>query len=162
MKKIYLNDTTNTKTTLKDKMMNEIMNRYGFGKPKTELHLDDLVFTAYEPVEITAIPCPFFTRLRNEIADKLRYGLFETEKKKEEKNKKLITAINRLKAYADYIKEEDADNEFYFLDKKIRFYDNFIQVGSEIIPFYDYKTFLKKYNRNTINFIINLSMYINL
>lgn len=163
MKKIYLNDTINTETTLKDKMMNEIMQRYGFRKPKTELHLGDLVFTSYEPVEVKAIPCPFFIRLRNEITDELRYGLFETKKKKEEKNRELAEAMARLQAYAKAIKEENEDNELYFMGKKIRFYDNFIQIGSEIISLYDYKPYFKKNtNKATINIIISLSANIDL
>ena len=162
MKKIYLNDTTDTKTTLKDKMMNEIMRRYGFGKPKTELHLGDLVFTSYEPVEVKAIPCPFFIQLRNEITDKLRYGLFENKKKKEEKNHELAEAMARLQAYAEAVKEEE-DKELYFMGKKIRFYDNFIQIGSEIISLYDYKPYFKKNsNKATINIIISLSANIDL
>ena len=162
MKKIYLNDTTDTKITLKNKMMNEIMNRYGFGKPKTELHLDNLVFTSYEPVEVTAIPCPFFIRLRNEITDKLRYGLFETKKKKEKKNKELIEAMQRLQAYAASLNKEEND-ELYFMGKKIRFYDNFIQIGSEIISLYDYMPYFKKNNhKSTINLIIHLSAEIDL
>lgn len=162
MKKIYLNDTTDTKTTLKDKMMNEIMRRYRFGKPKTELHLGDLVFTSYEPVEVKAIPCPFFIRLRNEITDKLRYGLFETKKKKEEKNHELAEAMTRLQAYAEAVREEE-DKELYFMGKKIRFYDNFIQIGSEIISLYDYKPYFKKNpNKATINIIISLSANIDL
>ena len=162
MKKIYLNDTTDTKTTLKDKMMNEIMRRYGFGKPKTELHLGDLVFTSYEPVEVKAIPCPFFIQLRNEITDKLRYGLFENKKKKEEKNHELAEAMARLQAYAEAVREEE-DKELYFMGKKIRFYDNFIQIGSEIISLYDYKPYFKKNsNKATINIIISLSANIDL
>lgn len=161
MKKIYLNDTTNTKTTLKDKMMNEIMRRYGFGQPKTELHLGDLVFTSYEPVEVKAIPCPFFIRLRNEITDKLRYGLFEKSKEeKAKKNLKLIAAMERLRKYAVELQEEEKDNdELFFMSKRIKFYDNFIQIGSEIISLYDYMPYFKKNKKNGINiqFIISLS-----
>ena len=163
MKKIYLNDTTNTKTTLKDKMMNEIMRRYGFGQPKTELHLGDLVFTSYEPVEVKAIPCPFFIQLRNEITDKLRYGLFETKKKKEEKNRELAEAMARLQAYAKTVRREEENDELYFMGTKIRFYDNFIQVGSEIISLYDYKPYFKKNpDKTIINIIISLSANIDL
>lgn len=49
------------------------------------------------------------------------------------------------------------------MGKKIRFYDNFIQIGSEIISLYDYKPYFKKNtNKATINIIISLSANIDL
>ena len=160
MKKIYLNDNN---TTIKDKITNTIANKYPmFGiKPKTELHLDDLVFTAYEPIDTKAIHIPFLTWFKNEITDKLRYGLFE--KSKEEKAKKnlaLMAAMERLRKYAAELKDNEEDeDELFFMGKRIKFYDNFIQVGSEIISLYDYMPYFKKNKKNgiTIQFMINLS-----
>lgn len=160
MKKIYLNDNN---TTIKDKITNAIANKYSmFGiKPKTELHLDDLVFTAYEPVNTKAIQIPFLTWFKNEITDKLRYGLFE--KSKEEKAKKnlaLMAAMERLRKYAAELKDNEEDeDELFFMGKRIKFYDNFIQVGSEIISLYDYMPYFKKNKKNgiTIQFMISLS-----
>ena len=160
MKKIYLNDNN---TTIKDKITNAIANKYSmFGiKPKTELHLDDLVFTAYEPIDTKAIHIPFLTWFKNEITDKLRYGLFE--KSKEEKAKKnlaLMAAMERLRKYAAELKDNEEDeDELFFMGKRIKFYDNFIQVGSEIISLYDYMPYFKKNKKNgiTIQFMISLS-----
>lgn len=159
MKKIYLNDNN---TTIKDKITNAIANKYPiFGiKPKTELHLDDLVFTAYEPADIKAIRIPFLNWFKNGITDKLRYGLFEkTKEEKAKKNLELVAAMERLRKYALELKEnEDKEDELFFMGKRIKFYDNFIQVGSEIISLYDYMPYFKnKKNDITIKLIINLS-----
>lgn len=159
MKKIYLNDNN---TSIKDKLVNAIASKYPmFGiKPKTELHLDDLVFTAYEPIDTKAIRIPFLTWFKNEITDKLRYGVFEKSKEeKAKKNLELIAAMERLRNYAIELKNnEDKEDELFFMGKRIKFYDNFVQVGSEIISLYDYMPYFKnKKNNVTIKFIISLS-----
>jgi len=160
MKKIYLNDNN---TTIKDKITNAIANKYPmFGiKPKTELHLDDLVFTAYEPVNTKAIQIPFLAWFKNEITDKLRYGLFaKSKEEKAKKNLALMAAMERLRKYAAELKDnEEDDDELFFMGKRIKFYDNFIQVGSEIISLYDYMPYFKKNKKNgiTIQFMISLS-----
>ena len=160
MKKIYLNDNN---TTIKDKITNAIANKYPMFdiKPKTELHLDDLVFTAYEPVNTKAIQIPFLTWFKNEITDKLRYGLFaKSKEEKAKKNLALMAAMERLRKYAAELKDNEEDeDELFFMGKRIKFYDNFIQVGSEIISLYDYIPYFKKNKKNgiTIQFMISLS-----
>ena len=160
MKKIYLNDNN---TTIKDKITNAIANKYPIFdiKPKTELHLDDLVFTAYEPVNTKAIQIPFLTWFKNEITDKLRYGLFaKSKEEKAKKNLALMAAMERLRKYAAELKDNEEDeDELFFMGKRIKFYDNFIQVGSEIISLYDYMPYFKKNKKNgiTIQFMISLS-----
>lgn len=157
MKTIKVNNTTNNYTTLKDKIRNAIANRYPFfnlRKPKTELHLEDLVFTSYEPVE--TIHIPIFKTIKNEITDKLRFGLFEKPKtRKNKKDPRLEEAMRRLREYADSLTDDD-DDTLYFMGKRIKFYDNFIQVGDEIISLYDYDTYFKEHSYN-ISFIITLS-----
>lgn len=150
----------NTTSSIKDKILEEIERRYGFNTPNLEipkygiLHFAPYVY--YKPTIDT---------------DNLRYGII---KPKYHLISTLDDAMNKLREYAKKVKlerilnselNEDKDYDFIYYGEPVKFYDNFIQIGSRIIPTVHYNKYFnsiteEEKHAKIINLIINISNYV--
>src|SRR5574344_12892 len=71
----------------------------------------------------------------------------------------LDLAMARLERYAKSIKdyEEDRGYDYTYMGLPVSIHQNFIQIGTNIIPLKNYRPILKTYSPEIINVIINIS-----
>jgi len=71
----------------------------------------------------------------------------------------LDLAMMRLAAYAKFVEENEEDRgyDYTYNGLPVRFYPNFVQIGTTIIPLKEYKPVLSTLDPTIINIIINIS-----
>ena len=158
-------DIFNTKKheTIEDKIVNELKNRYGFKAhtehmkmykpgPKTPTFADLFILYPFAPTQ---------WHTPNILDHNLDYAKRIVAQATKPKESALDAALRRLKEFADSLDEEEKSYDFMFMGKPVKFYDKFIQIGSNIIPTLDYKPYFsnltERKKENIINLIINIS-----
>ena len=158
------NNNNESKSSIKDKIVNELFRRYPLNGYSTNTkdyyskithlkatnlfnNLFDCPFKCINPFKLTA------------DTNKLRYGIpFYKYVRKEED----ITLDKALFNIKNYVKDNDKDYDFTVFGVPVKFYDNFVQVGHYIIPYDDYKDALyylvpKEKRQNVINVIYHVN-----
>lgn len=157
------NNNNNT-TSIKSKIANELFNRYGF-------ETRELIAKMHEPKVFETNKFPSIISLLSRIFNKhyvnspLLYAkaLAEDSKPKEVR---LEEAMQRLNAYANYIKNNKSDDYDYTIAGiPVKWYDKFVQVGSYIIPLNNYSSYFNgikdiKRKERIISTIITISQQI--
>lgn len=155
MIKIFTPSNNNTIVSdIKSKIAKELKNRYGF--ITTPLKEEEPIFAPNKFAFLNNIYNNLFSR--GKIASPLIYAKTLVEDSKSHEQRRLESAMDTLKYYANFIKgTENADYDYKINGIPVKWYDKFVQVGSYIIPFYEKPNYFEGIkNKKTKETVFNL------
>lgn len=140
--------------SIKNKILNEVNKRYPFFKwnmndnePEFSVEYagprDTLVFDFINS-RFSALNKRFWNPYPNEEIKHYANTLVAQSNRTYDAETDLDMAMYRLKKYAEFINSynEDRGYDFVYMGMPCRIYDKFIQIGSNIIPYDGYSTFI--------------------
>lgn len=137
-------ESKNTNTTsIKSKFAEALFNRYGFKTKDPELN-EPIFIPKHKYSFISSIIDKFWTK-KNQIISPLLHAQIVAEDAKLHDQRIFENAILNLHEYAEYLRKQKSKYyDFKIAGIPVKFYDNFVQVGSYIIPFKDYENYFER------------------
>lgn len=130
-------------TSIKSKIAEALFNRYGFKTKDPELN-EPIFIPKHKYSFISSLIDKFWAK-KNQVISPLLYARTLAEDAKPHDERIFENAMLNLHEYAEYLrKQKSKDYDFKIAGIPVKFYDNFVQVGSYIIPLNDYEEY---YNR---------------
>lgn len=130
-------------TSIKSKIAEALFNRYGFETKDPEL--DEPIFIPKHKYSFISSLIDKFWAKKNQIISPLFYARAIAEDAKPHDQRIFENAMLNLHEYAEYLRKQKSKHyDFKIAGIPVKFYDNFVQVGSYIIPLKGYEKYYNK------------------